>query len=36
MDGPPLGTYDGSDLGLSEFSADGNTDGKFEGLSLGY
>ena len=35
MYGLPIGTYDGSDIGSSECSADGNIDGKFEGLSLG-
>ena len=30
----PLGTYDRSDLGSSEFSADGNIDGKFEVLLI--
>ena len=31
-----LGTYDDSDLGSSECSANRNTYGKFEGLSLGF
>ena len=35
MDRIPLGTYDGSDIVSPEYSADGNTDGKFEGLLLG-
>ena len=35
MDRPPLVTYDGSELGSSKFSSDGNTDGKSEGLLLG-
>ena len=35
MYGLPLDTYYGSDLGSLECSSDENTDGKFEGLSLG-
>ena len=29
MDVPPIGTYDGSDIGSSEYSSGGNIDGKF-------
>ena len=32
LDGIPLVTYDGSDLGSSECSTDETADGKFEGL----
>ena len=34
IDRLPLGTYDGSDLGSSECSLNGNKDGKFKGLLL--